>query len=150
MAQTHLNCRAMSLARVEIHVERRRRTTEQRFQGSQARARVNALGVHESGLLGPDSFEEALEVDFLSDPPQERHGQMGMQVDQAWHHEQVASFGGRARVGDASADLGDAAPFDDKVDAFGGETRLVAHQCESRLADEERVRRHGQNASVGV
>ena len=75
---------------VEVHVELGRAAAQEALEGAERGPELDGLGVHHRRLGGPEVLEEALEVEVLGQPAQEGHRQVGVQVDQARHHQLAA------------------------------------------------------------
>ena len=80
---------------VEVHVELGRAPGEEALEGAQRGAELDALGVHHRRLGRPEVLEEALEVEVLGQAAQQGHRQVGVQVDQARHHQLAAGVDDR-------------------------------------------------------
>ena len=96
--EADLDAAAMRGLRVQVHVQRRRCSAQQALEGTQPRSDVRTLGIHHARLFGPHTLEESLQVDFLGHAAQQRHGQVGVQVDQARHQETPAQVDYFARL----------------------------------------------------
>ena len=149
VAQPYIHGGAMGLRGVEVHVERCGRAAKDGLQRPEPRARVDASGIHDAGLLRPDALEEALQIDLLGNTAKERHREVGMEIDQPRHNEQSLAIDDRVRVHHGLAHAHDATVDDRYVGMLEDAARLVAHEHVTCIADDE-VDAHASSASIAA